>query len=209
MIEVSAEHEHVEESEASVTAEVEAAPAKPVNPNMKWYVVHTFSNFENKAKLSLLERARQRDLEDKFGEILVPVETVQEVRNGQRRTSTRKFFPGYIIVQMEMTDETWHVVNNTDKITGFVGNATKPTPISRREVARLTEQIEDGVKKPKQIIDFEVDEQVRVVDGPFANFNGVVEEVNTDKERLKVAVSIFGRSTPVELAFNQVEKIVA
>ncbi len=198
-----------QEPTENTTENVSTAASENTNPNMKWYVVNTFSNYEQKVQKSLAERIKRFKAENLFGEILVPMETVQQVVNGTRRTTKRKFFPGYIIVQMELNDTSWHVVKETDKVTGFVGDARKPVPISDREVARMTQQMVEGVEKPKQIIDFDMGEQVRVVDGPFANFNGVVEEVNAEKEKLKVSVSIFGRSTPVELEFTQVEKIVS
>ena len=174
----------------------------------KWYVVHTYSGFENKAKKSLEERIRLESLQTQFGEILIPMEQVVEMVKGERKTSKRKFFPGYILVQMEMNDRTWHLVKNTPKVTGFVGAAhnEQPPPISDVEVQRLTTQISEGTLKPKPKVQFEEGDTVRVIDGPFANFNGSVEEVNPDKGRVKVLVSIFGRATPVELDFMQVEK---
>ncbi len=177
----------------------------------KWYVVHTYSGFENKAKKSLEERIRLEGLQDQFGEILIPMEQVVEMVKGEKKTSKRKFFPGYILVQMEMNDRTWHLVKNTPKVTGFVGAASnqQPPPISDAEVQRLTTQISEGTLKPKPKVQFEDGDTVRVIDGPFANFNGTVEEVNPDKGRLKVLVSIFGRATPVELDFMQVEKTSA
>jgi len=173
---------------------------------MKWYGVHTYSGFENKVKASLEERIRSLGFEDCFGEILIPSETVVELKNGERKTSTRKFFPGYIFVQMELNDETWHVVKETSKITGFVGGSKTPPAISEEEVAKITSRIEEGVESPRPKVEFEVGETVRVVDGPFLNFTGVVEDVKPDKGKLKVMVSIFGRVTPVELEFIQVEK---
>lgn len=174
---------------------------------LRWYVVHAYSNFENKVKKSLEERIKLHGLEDKFGEIMVPTEEVVEMREGQKRRSERKFFPGYVLVQMEMDDETWHLVKNTAKVTGFVGgSAQKPTPISEKEVAALMQQIQEGVEKPRPKVLFEVGEAVRVKEGPFTDFNGMVEDVNYDKSKLRVSVLIFGRSTPVELEFSQVEK---
>jgi transcription termination/antitermination protein NusG len=172
----------------------------------KWYVVHTYSGFENKAKKSLEEKIKQNQLEDYFGDILIPMENVVEMVKGEKRASKRKFFPGYILVQMELNDRTWHLVKNTPKITGFVGNATKPPAVSEHEIARLTTQLSEGALKPKPKVEFEEGDNVRVVDGPFSNFNGTVEEVNPDKGRVRVLVSIFGRATPVELDFMQVEK---
>jgi transcriptional antiterminator NusG len=174
----------------------------------KWYVVHTYSGFENKAKKSLEEKIRMEGLTDQFGEILIPMEQVVEMVKGEKKTSKRKFFPSYILVQMEMNDRTWHLVKNTPKVTGFVGAAAnqQPPPITDAEVARLTTQISEGVAKPKPKVQFSEGDTVRVTDGPFANFNGSVEEVNPEKGRVKVLVSIFGRATPVELDFMQVEK---
>jgi transcription termination/antitermination protein NusG len=175
---------------------------------MKWYVVHTYSNFENQAKKSLEEQIRLKGLQDHFGEILIPMEQVVEMVKGEKKTSRRKFFPGYIFVQMEMDDRSLHLVKNTPKITGFPGASQneQPTPISDAEVARLTSQISEGTLKPKPKVQFSDGDTVRVIDGPFANFNGTVEEVNAEKGRVKVLVSIFGRATPVELDFMQVEK---
>jgi len=173
---------------------------------MKWYGVHVYSGYENKVKLNLEERIRALDAEELFGEVLIPSETVVELKNGERKTSTRKFFPGYILVQMELTNETWHVVKDTPKVTGFVGGATNPPAIPDDEVAKITTRMEEGAESPKPKVLFEVGETVRVVDGPFLNFTGVVEDVKPDKAKIKVMVSIFGRVTPVELDFIQVEK---
>lgn len=177
----------------------------------KWYVVHTYSGFENRAKKSLEEKIKLEALTEQFGEILIPMEQVVEMVKGEKKTSKRKFFPGYILVQMEMNDRTWHLVKNTPKVTGFVGAAhnQQPPPITDAEVARLTTQLSEGVQKPRPKVQFDVGDTVRVNDGPFANFNGTIEEVNPDKGRVKVLVSIFGRSTPVELDFMQVEKTSA
>ena len=175
----------------------------------RWYVVHTYSGFENKVKKSLEERARQEGLQQFFGETLIPMEQVVEMVKGEKKTSKRKFFPGYILVNMEMTDASWHLVKGTPKVTGFVGSAKNPRDvpaISDVEVARLTSQISEGSLKPKPKVQFEEGDQVRVIDGPFSNFNGTVEEVKPDKGKLRVLVSIFGRATPVELDFMQVEK---
>ena len=172
----------------------------------KWYGVHTYSGYENKVKLNLEERIRSLGAEEYFGEVLIPSETVVELKNGERKTSTRKFFPGYILVHVELNSETWHIVKDTPKVTGFVGGGTTPPPIPDEEVAKITARMEEGVERPKPKVEFEVGETVRVIDGPFNDFNGVVEEVNYEKSRLQVAVLIFGRSTPVELEFGQVEK---
>jgi len=173
----------------------------------RWYVVHTYSGFEKSVKRALEERIKRAHMEDKFGQILVPVEEVVEMKGGQKRTSERKFFPGYVLVEMEMDDATWHLVKSVPKVTGFVGgSAAKPTPIGEKEVQALMQQIQEGVEKPKPKVLFEVGEAVRVTEGPFADFHGNVEEVNYDKNKLRVSVMIFGRSTPVELDFSQVEK---
>ena len=174
---------------------------------LRWYVVHGYSNFEHRVQESLKERIRRAGLEPKFGEILVPTEEVVEMRDGQKRKSDRKFFPGYVLVEMEMNDDTWHLVKNTNKVTGFVGGtATKPAPIPEKEVEAIMQQMREGVEKPKPKVLFEAGEMVRVKDGPFTDFQGTVEDVNYEKSRLRVAVTIFGRSTPVELEFGQVEK---
>lgn len=175
----------------------------------RWYIVHTYSGFENKAKKSLEERIKLARLHEKFGQIVVPTETVVELHRGEKRTSKKKPFPGYIFVEMEMTDDTWHLVKSTPKITGFVGGGQKPLNVpwvSNEEVARMTAQMTEGALKPKAKVQFESGDPVRVIDGPFSNFNGSVEEVNAEKGRLRVLVSIFGRATPVELDFMQVEK---
>jgi len=171
----------------------------------KWYGVHTYSGFENKVRLSLIERIKNLQMEDLFGDVLIPSETVVELKKGEKRTSSRKFFPGYILVNMELNDETWHVVKETSKVTGFVGGNT-PVAIPEEEIQKITRRIEEGAEKPRPKVLFEVGETVRVTDGPFLNFSGVVEDVKPDKGKLRVMVSIFGRATPVELEFMQVEK---
>ena len=174
---------------------------------MRWYVVQAFSGFEGTVKRSLLERIERMGAEDKFGDILVPTEEVVEIRNGQKRRSERKFFPGYVLVRMELDDETWHLVKDVPKVLGFIGGtADRPAPISDKEADSILQRVQEGVEKPRPKVLFDVGEVVRVTDGPFNDFNGVVEEVNFDKNRLLVAVQIFGRSTPVELDFSQVEK---
>ncbi|MBM3344639.1 MAG: transcription termination/antitermination protein NusG [Betaproteobacteria bacterium] len=173
----------------------------------RWYVVHAYSGFEKSVQRALADRIARQGMQDKFGQILVPVEEVVEMRAGQKATSERKFFPGYVLVEMEMDEQSWHLVKNTPKVTGFVGGtATKPTPISDKEVQNILQQIQEGVEKPRPKVLFEVGEVVRVKDGPFADFTGNVEDVNYDKSKLRVSVTIFGRSTPVELEFSQVEK---
>jgi transcription termination/antitermination protein NusG len=173
----------------------------------RWYVVHAYSGFEKAVQRTLIERINRAGMQDMFGQILVPVEEVVEMKSGQKNISERKFFPGYVLVEMEMSDDTWHLVKSTDKVTGFVGgSAMKPTPISQKEVQNILDQIQEGVEKPKPKVLFEPGEAVRVKDGPFTDFHGNVEDVNYDKSKLRVSVSIFGRPTPVELDFNQVEK---
>jgi len=174
---------------------------------LRWYVVHAYSGFEGKVKLSLEEHIKFNGMEDKFGQILIPTEEVVEMRDGHKRRSERKFFPGYVLVQMEMDDETWHLVKDVPKVMGFIGGTKdKPAPISEKEAQSILQNVQDGTEKPKPKVLYEAGEVVRVIDGPFNDFNGVVEEVDYDKSRLKVAVSIFGRSTPVDLDFGQVEK---
>ena len=172
----------------------------------RWYIVHAYSNFENKVADSIREQAKQRHLDHLFDEILVPKEKVTEVRRGRKVDAERKFFPGYVLVKCELTDEAYHLIKNTPKVTGFLGADNKPMPITEAEATRLLQQVQEGIERPKPSVSFEVGEQVRVSDGPFASFNGIVEEVDDSRSRLKVAVSIFGRATPVELEFGQVEK---
>lgn len=173
----------------------------------RWYVVHVYSGFEKQVQRSMQERVRHAGMEERFGDILVPTEEVVEIKGGQKRKSDRKFFPGYVLVQMEMDDETWHLVKDVPKVMGFVGGTSdRPAPISDKEAERILQRVQEGVEKPKPKVLFEPGEIVRVIEGPFADFNGVVEEVNYEKSKLRVAVLIFGRSTPVELEFGQVEK---
>jgi transcriptional antiterminator NusG len=173
----------------------------------RWYVVHAYSGFEKSVQRALVEKVARAGMQDMFGQILVPVEEVVEMKSGQKSISERKFFPGYVLVEMEMNDDTWHLVKSTPKVTGFVGGtATKPTPITEKEVEKIMQQMQEGVEKPRPKVLFEAGEMVRVKEGPFTDFNGTVEEVNYEKSRLRVAVTIFGRATPVELEFAQVEK---
>ena len=175
--------------------------------DLRWYVVHAYSNFEHKVKSSLEERIKRYGLQDKFGEILVPTEEVVEMRDGQKRRSERKFFPGYVLVQMEMDESSWHLVKEVPKVLGFIGGSTdRPAPITDEEATAILDRVQEGVDKPRPKVLFEPGEVVRVNDGPFNDFNGVVENVNYDKSKVRVAVQILGRSTPVELDFSQVEK---
>ncbi len=173
----------------------------------RWYIVHAYSNFERKVAESIREQAEQRGLTDLFEEIMVPTEKVVEVRRGRKVDAERKFFPGYVLVKMMMTDQAYHLIKNTPKVTGFLGQDNKPMPISEKEARHILQQVQEGVERPKPSISFEIGEQVRVADGPFASFNGLVEEVDEVRARVKVAVSIFGRATPVELEYGQVEKV--
>jgi len=173
----------------------------------RWYIVHAYSNFEKKVADSIREQSVAKGLGDLFEEILVPTEEVVEQRRGRKVTSERRFFPGYVLVKMEMTDEAYHLIKNTPKVTGFLGSDKKPIPITEEEALRILHQVKEGIERPRPSISFEVGEQVRVADGPFASFNGLVEEVDEERARVKVAVSIFGRPTPVELEFGQVEKL--
>jgi transcription termination/antitermination protein NusG len=188
-----------------------AAPeqAAPDNPNMKWYIIHTYSGFERKVKESLESRVRAYpELEHRIGRVLIPTESVTEVRGGKKYTSERMFYPGYVLVEMDMDDNVWHVVKGTPRVTGFVGTGQQPTPLSEDEVNQIVYRVRDSKEKPKLKVKFEKNESVRISEGPFASFTGVVDEVNEDRETLKVMVTIFGRSTPVELGFGQVEKVI-
>ena len=173
---------------------------------MRWYIIHVYSGFERKVEQAIREQAQIKGLADRFEEVMVPSEEVIEMRRGQKVTSDRKFFPGYVLVKVDLDDESWHLVKNTPKVTGFLGAGGRPMPISDAEAERIINQVKDGVERPKPLISFEVGEAVRVCDGPFASFNGLVEEVDDERARVKVAVTIFGRATPVELEYAQVEK---
>jgi transcriptional antiterminator NusG len=184
------------------------APVSVPVSNKRWYVVHVYSGMEKSVMRALLERIARAGMTEQFGQILVPTEEVVEVRNGQKSVSERRFFPGYVLVEMDMTDETWHLVKNTPKVTGFIGGkSNKPTPIPAREIDKIMQQVQEGVEKPRPKVLYEVGEQVRIKDGPFTDFNGNVEEVNYEKSKVRVSVTIFGRATPVELEFGQVEKV--
>ena len=191
-----------------MTDAVETAVASPAsNPDLKWYVVHAYSGMEKAVERNIQERINRAGMQGKFGRILVPTEEVVEVRNGQKKTTERKFFPGYVLVEMVMDDETWHLVKHTNKVTGFVGGAkNRPTPISEEDVQKIVSQMQEGTDNPRHKVEFEVGEYVRVKEGPFTDFNGTVEEVNYEKNKVRVSVTIFGRATPVELEFSQVEK---
>jgi transcriptional antiterminator NusG len=174
---------------------------------MHWYVLHVYSNFEKKVAESIREQAAQKGLTEEIGEIVVPTEEVVELRRGQKVNTERKIFPGYVLIKMELSDRAWHMVKNTPKVTGFLGSGSKPLPISETEAMRIMQQMQEGVERPKPSVTFEIGEAVRVADGPFASFNGTVEEIDEQRSRVKVAVSIFGRATPVELEYSQVEKL--
>jgi len=189
------------------SSEGPVALAPPVNPDLRWYVVHAYSGMEKAVERNILERINRAGMQEKFGRILVPMEEVVEVKNGQKKTTERKFFPGYVLVEMIMEDDTWHLIKHTNKVTGFVGGAkNRPSPISEAEVAKIVNQMQEGTEKPRHKVEFEVGEYVRVKDGPFTDFNGSVEDVNYDKSKVRVSVTIFGRATPVELEFSQIEK---
>jgi transcriptional antiterminator NusG len=189
--------------EGAVEAPAQAAP----NPDLRWYVVHAYSGMEKSVERNIRERIVRSGMESKFGRIMVPVEEVVEIKNGQKRTTERKFFPGYVLVEMVMDDDSWHLIKHTNKVTGFVGGAkNRPAPISEAEVMKIVNQMQEGTEKPRPKVEFSVGEYVRVKEGPFTDFNGTVEDVNYEKSKVRVSVTIFGRATPVELEFSQIEK---
>ncbi len=197
----------VENTSSPAPSAAQTLAMAPTNPDLRWYVVHAYSGMEKAVERNILERINRAGMQAKFGRILVPMEEVVEIKNGQKKTTERKFFPGYVLVEMVMDDDTWHLVKHTNKVTGFVGGGkTRPAPISEAEVQKIVSQMQEGTEKPRHKVEFVVGEFVRVKEGPFADFNGSVEEVNYDKSKVRVAVTIFGRSTPVELEFSQVEK---
>jgi len=202
-------------AEEEIKTEETPTPEAPRNPNMKWYIIHAYSGFERKVKESVESRVQAFGLQEKIGRVLIPTEPVTEVRNGKKYTTERMFYPGYVLVEMDLTgfrsggegDHVWHVVKSTPKVTGFVGTGNDPTPLSEEEVQQIVYRVNVGKDKPKLKVKYEKNESVRITDGPFANFNGIVDEVNEDRETLKIMVTIFGRATPVELEFGQVEKV--
>lgn len=194
--------------DTSIEGGVSPVASASTNSELRWYVVHAYSGMEKAVERNIQERIIRSDMQSKFGRILVPVEEVVEIRNGQKRTTERKFFPGYVLVEMVMDDETWHLIKHTNKVTGFVGGAkNRPAPISELEVQKIVSQMQEGTDKPRHKVEFLVGESVRVKEGPFTDFNGSVEDVNYEKSKVRVSVTIFGRATPVELDFSQIEKI--
>ncbi len=197
----------VETPSTSIPAAAQVLSTASTNPDMRWYVVHAYSGMEKTVERNIAERIARAGMENKFGRVLVPMEEVVEIKNGQKKTTERKFFPGYVLVEMVMDDETWHLIKHTNKVTGFVGGVkNRPAPISESEVMKIVTQMQEGTEKPRHKVEFIVGEFVRVKDGPFTDFTGSVEDVNYEKSKLRVAVTIFGRSTPVELEFSQIEK---
>ena len=197
----------VETPSVDALAAAQVLSTAPTNPDLRWYVVHAYSGMEKAVERNIIERINRAGMQDKFGRILVPMEEVVEIKNGQKKTTERKFFPGYVLVEMVMDDDTWHLVKHTNKVTGFVGGAkNRPAPISEAEVKKIVSQMQEGTEKPRHKVEFVVGEFVRVKDGPFTDFNGSVEDVNYEKSKVRVAVTIFGRATPVELEFSQIEK---
>jgi transcriptional antiterminator NusG len=205
------EDQNKPEPEQSAAAGGDVNPTLPTessNPNMKWYIIHTYSGFERKVKESLESRVLAFGLQDKIGKVLIPTEPVTEVRGGKKYTTERMFYPGYVLVEMDMNDHVWHVVKSTPRVTGFVGTGQQPTPLSPEEVNQIVFRVAEGKEKPRLKVKYEKNESVRITEGPFASFTGIVDEVNEDRETLKIMVTIFGRSTPVELGFAQVEKVI-
>jgi len=197
----------VETPSVEPIAAADVLSTAPTNPDLRWYVVHAYSGMEKAVERNIIERIARSGMQEKFGRILVPMEEVVEVKNGQKKTTERKFFPGYVLVEMVMDDDTWHLIKHTNKVTGFVGGAkNRPSPISETEVKKIVSQMQEGTEKPRHKVEFVVGEYVRVKDGPFTDFNGSVEDVNYEKSKVRVAVTIFGRATPVELEFSQIEK---
>lgn len=197
----------VETPSTDTPAAAQVLATAPTNPDLRWYVVHAYSGMEKTVERNIIERINRAGMQDKFGRVLVPMEEVVEIKNGQRKTTERKFFPGYVLVEMIMDDDTWHLIKHTNKVTGFVGGTkNRPSPISEAEVMKIVSQMQEGTEKPRHKVEFEVGEFVRVKDGPFTDFTGSVEDVNYEKSKVRVAVTIFGRSTPVELEFSQIEK---
>jgi transcriptional antiterminator NusG len=197
----------VETPSTSVPAAAQVLSTASTNPDMRWYVVHAYSGMEKTVERNIAERIARAGMENKFGRVLVPMEEVVEIKNGQKKTTERKFFPGYVLVEMVMDDETWHLIKHTNKVTGFVGGVkNRPAPISESEVMKIVTQMQEGTEKPRHKVEFIAGEFVRVKDGPFTDFTGSVEDVNYEKSKVRVAVTIFGRSTPVELEFSQIEK---
>jgi transcriptional antiterminator NusG len=197
----------VEAASTNLPLAAQVLSAASTNPDMRWYVVHAYSGMEKTVERNIAERIARAGMESKFGRVLVPMEEVVEIKNGQKKTTERKFFPGYVLVEMIMDDETWHLIKHTNKVTGFVGGVkNRPAPISEAEVMKIVTQMQEGTQKPRHKVEFIVGEFVRVKDGPFTDFTGSVEDVNYEKSKVRVAVTIFGRSTPVELEFSQIEK---
>jgi transcriptional antiterminator NusG len=197
----------VEAPSTNIPAAAQVLSTASTNPDMRWYVVHAYSGMEKTVERNIAERIARAGMENKFGRVLVPMEEVVEIKNGQKKTTERKFFPGYVLVEMVMDDETWHLIKHTNKVTGFVGGIkNRPAPISEAEVMKIVTQMQEGTEKPRHKVEFIVGEFVRVKDGPFTDFTGSVEDVNYEKSKVRVAVTIFGRSTPVELEFSQIEK---
>jgi transcriptional antiterminator NusG len=209
MLDKEEEKDRTPEAAAETQAPEGGSPAEaPRNPNMRWYIIHSYSGFERKVRESLESRVQAFGLQEKIGKVLIPTESVTEVRNGKKYTVERMFYPGYVLVEMDMNDEVWHVVKSTPRVTGFVGTGQQPTPLSDEEVQHIVYRVSESKDKPKLKVKFEKNESVRITEGAFASFTGVVDDVNEDRSTLKVMVTIFGRSTPVELEFGQVEKVL-